>query len=284
MQSNRWLVLPLHSCPANIARRLGDVPHPAVWVVILFVSWICDFEILDLEAGDVIHGDFKIHWDRANLLPALCSRRLFKCDLRNHIVLDASLEFLNSPFCLLFRWLEFICLTLHSLWKLKRHIGCRSWHWELQDNLRCEVVLRELRPHLYSELELILRYLVDERVNAERCRVLTIDTVVHYEKFAVWRLNGDCFHCLEVADVHALVEVAVIEDHTAHVASCWFSHLEVVVEDKPQFWVADEVTLHLNDSVYGRIDHHAVRIEQHCQLFEDVYEDFVWLFLVFLSV
>ena len=189
-------------------------------VVILYVTRICYFEILDLEAGDVIHRDFEDHRYRADLLPALRGSWLLKRDLCNHVVLDTTLELLYGPFCLLFLLFELVCLTLYTLWQLKCHIGCSSRHRELHCYLRCKVIRWELRPYLHSELQLILGHLVDERINAERRRILSVYAVVHNEKFTIWRLDCDCLHCFKVAHIDAFMEVAVVKDDTTHLARC----------------------------------------------------------------
>ena len=123
------------------------------------------------------------------------------------------------------------------------------------------MVLRELCSHLHCQLKFILRHLVYEGVNAERSWVLSIDAIIHYEELTIWRLNCHGFHCFEVAYVYTLVEVAVIEHYTTHGTFRLFSYRKVAIEDKSQLWVPLEITLHLNDSINGSINHHAVRIE-----------------------
>ena len=140
------------SCSANVTRWLSDVPYPTVWIVILFVSWICNFKVLDLESGDIIHWNFKIHWDWPNLLSAFCCCRLFQSNLCYHVMLNATLEFLNTPLCDLIICLVFICLSLHTLWKLKSHVSCCPWHWELQNYWCRKVILRVLSSHLHRKL------------------------------------------------------------------------------------------------------------------------------------
>ena len=173
----------------------------------------------------------------------------------------SSLEFLDGPFRLFFRRFVLVCLSLYSLWQLKRHICCRSRYWKLYYYLSRKVIWRELRSHLHRELKFILWHLIYEGVNAEWSWILSIDAVIHYEELAIWRLNCHSFHCFEVTYVHTLVEVAVIEHYTTHWTFRLFSYRKIVIEDKSQLWVSLEITLHLNDSINGSIDHHAVRIE-----------------------
>ena len=249
------------SCSANITRWLSDVPHPTVWVVILFVSWICDFEVLDLEARNIIHWDFKIHRDRSYFLPALGGNGACKSYLRDHVVFYSSLEFLDGPFRLFFRRFVLVCLPLYSLWQLKRHICCRSRYWELYYYLSRKVIWRELSSHLHRKLKFILRHLIYEGVNAERSWVLSVDSIIHYKELTVWWLNRHSFHCFKVAYVHTLVEVAVIEHYTTHWTSWFFSYREIIIEDKSQLWVSLEIAFHLNYSINGGINHHPVSIE-----------------------
>jgi len=227
---NWYITLPCSS-PANIARWLGDIPHPTVWVVILFVSWICNFEILHLQARHIIHRDFKIHWDWSNLLPALCSIWVGKCYFCNHVMFYTSLEFLDRPFSVFFLHLEFIWLSLYSLWQFKCYIRRCFRDGEFHDNLCRKVILRELCSHLNCELKLVLGHLVYEWINTERSGVLSIDSVIHNEKFTIWRVNCHCFHCFKVTHIHTLVEIAVIKHYTANLACCWLSYLEITVED-----------------------------------------------------
>ena len=126
-------------------------------IVILFVSWVRDFEILDLESRDIIHWDFKVHRNWSDLFPALGGCRLAKRNLGDHIVLNASLELLNGPLSSLILVIKLIGLSLDALGKLECNTGGCARDWELKSYLRCEVVLRELGPNLDCELELILR-------------------------------------------------------------------------------------------------------------------------------
>ena len=123
------------------------------------------------------------------------------------------------------------------------------------------MILGELCSHLHCQLKFILGHLVYEGVNAERSWVLSIDAIIHYEELTIWRLNRHSFHCFEVAYVHTLVEVAVIKHYTTHWTFRLFSYRKIIIEDKSQLWVSLEITLHLNYSINGGINHHAVRIE-----------------------
>jgi len=125
-------------------------------IVILFVSWVCDFEILDLESRDIIHWDFKVHRNWSDLFPALGGCRLAKRNLGDHVVLDASLELFNSPLGSPFLVIKLIGLSLDALGELKCNTSGCARDRELKSYLRCEVVLRELGPNLDCEVELVL--------------------------------------------------------------------------------------------------------------------------------
>lgn len=81
------------------------------------------------------------------------------------------------------------------------------------------MVLREVSSNFNCETQLIGVDLIDKRVDAERSRVLSINAIVHDKEFTIWRLNGYCFHCLEVPCVDTLMEVAVIQYNTSSIAS-----------------------------------------------------------------
>ena len=228
--SVKWYFM-VPSCSANIAWWLGHIPHPTMWIVILFVSWICDFQVLDLETRHIIHRDFKNHRDWSNLLPTFWCSWVGKSYLRNHVMFDTSLEFLDRPFCLFLLKFEFIGLSLHSFWQFECYIRCRLWHWEFYDYLCRKVILWELCSHLHCELKLILGHLINKGINAERSRIFPVDSIVHYKKFTIWWVNCHCLHCFEITHIHTLMEVAVIKHHTANMTCRWFSDLEIIVKD-----------------------------------------------------
>ena len=82
------------------------------------------------------------------------------------------------------------------------------------------MVLRKLCPHFNRESELILRNLINERIDSERCRVFSIDTIVHDQEFSIWWINCYCFHCFKITDIHTLVKIAIIKDNTPNLSSC----------------------------------------------------------------
>jgi len=147
------------------------------------------------------------------------------------------------------------------------------------------VILWELSPHLHSKLKLILCHLVDERVNTEWSWVFTIDAIVHDKEFAIWWFDCNRLHRLKVTHVHTFVEIAVVENYASlYTIYLSFAYLEIIVEDESQLWIVLEVALHLNHTIDRCINHHSIRIEQDGQLFKDVYENFVRLFLLLFTI
>ncbi len=79
------------------------------------------------------------------------------------------------------------------------------------------MISRERCSHFESELELILRQLIDERVDSEGSLIVSIDAVVHNKELAVWRINYESSHCFKVSQVHAFVKVTVIKNNRSRV-------------------------------------------------------------------
>ena len=77
------------------------------------------------------------------------------------------------------------------------------------------MILREVCTHLDCELELERAQLINEWVDSERCWILTVYPVVHDKEFSIRRFDSHRFHGFKVASVHALMEIAVIQNHTA---------------------------------------------------------------------
>ena len=139
------------------------------------------------------------------------------------------------------------------------------------------MVLRELRPHFNREPQSIARVLVNERIYAEGRSILTVDSVVHDQEFAIGRINRHRLHRFEVTRIHALVEVAIVESHTSLLTTCLSTDSQIVVQDETQLRIANEVALHLNHSVDCRIYDHAIGVVQDGQLLEDVDENLIRL-------
>ena len=88
-------------------------------VKLLVVRWISDFEVLNGQAGHIIHRYLEVHRDRPDLLAALGGRRLAQGDLGDEGVLVAALELFDRPFGHLFVLLILEGLALHALGELK---------------------------------------------------------------------------------------------------------------------------------------------------------------------
>ena len=89
-------------------------------VEFLVVRRVRNFQVLDCEAGDIIHGDLKVHRNGPDLLSALGCRGLAQGDLGDECVLVPSLELLDRPLSHLLLLLILKGLTLDSLGQLKR--------------------------------------------------------------------------------------------------------------------------------------------------------------------
>ena len=58
------------------------------------------------------------------------------------------------------------------------------------------------------------------------------------------------------------MEIAIVKDHAASLScTCFTANYQIVVEDEAQFRIALQITLHLDDSIDGRVDDHTVSIE-----------------------
>ena len=202
-------------------------------VILLVPSWIGNLEVLDGQARHVVHRDLEVHRYGANLLATFGSRRLSKSDLGQEHVLMTALELLDSPFRDLLLRLVLKRLALNALGQLVCAIGAGAGHWKTHYNLRCEVVLRELRTDFHRELESVATLFVNEWVDTEGRCILAIDAVVHNEEFAIGRVDRHCFHRFKVACVHTLVEVAVIEGDAACRTLSGAAYGKIVVQHEP---------------------------------------------------
>lgn len=144
-----------NSSSTNIRRWLGDVTDPSVRVVIL-LGW-SNFQVLHLKVRHIVHRNFKVHWYRADLLPAFCRCRCFQRYLHYDCMLKTSLELFDRPFSQLLLWFILCNVPLYSFGYFKRYSRCLFRHWELHNNLSGEMIRRECRSHFESKLEFVLR-------------------------------------------------------------------------------------------------------------------------------
>lgn len=117
------------------------------------------------------------------------------------------------------------------------------------------MIRRECCPHFERELQLVLRYFIDEGVYPEGCLIVSVDSVVHDQELTIWRVNCKCFHCLEVPHIYALVKIAIIKDNGSELLSITLAHCEVIIKDESEFRIPVQVALHLNDSINRAINH-----------------------------
>ena len=189
-----------------------------MWIILLVIGGVRDFQVLHGQARDIIHGNLKVHRDRPDVFPAFRGSGLAKCDLSDEGVLVAPLELLDSPLSNLLLRLILEALALDTLRQLVGHAGGRAGDGESHAHLRREVVLRELRADFHCKAQAIARVLIHEGVDAERGAVLAVNAVVHDEEFSVGRIDRNRLHGLEIARVHALMEVAIVEGYTTLLA------------------------------------------------------------------
>ena len=91
----------------------------------------------------------------------------------------STLELLDRPLGDLLLWFVLKGLSLDALWQLESHILGRSWHWEFDTDLCRKVVLRELGAYFHREAQSVACIFVNERVDTEGSRVLSINSIVH---------------------------------------------------------------------------------------------------------
>ena len=234
-QPHKWLAI--RSRPADVARRLRDVADPTMRVILLVPGRVRNLQVLHGQSRHIIHGNLKTHGHWSDLLPALGGRGFAKSDLRQKCMFMAALELFDGPLCDLLLRLVLKALSLHSFWQLICGVCSGAWNREANHDLSCEMILRELGSDFDGEPESVARLLIDERVNAERCRVLSVDAVVHDEELAIWRVDRDCLHGFEVSRIDALVEVAIVECHTPARSCVRSTDREVVIQDQAQLRV-----------------------------------------------
>ena len=66
-------------------------------IVVLFACWIRNFEVLDSQSGDVVHGNLELHGAWTDFFAAFCSIGILKADLDRNLMLQVTLELTNGP-------------------------------------------------------------------------------------------------------------------------------------------------------------------------------------------
>ena len=88
-------------------------------VVLLVIRRVRDFQILDGQPGDIIHGDLEIHGAGPDLFSALRGSGLAQSDFGDEGVLVPTLELLDCPLANLLLVLVLEALALDALRQLK---------------------------------------------------------------------------------------------------------------------------------------------------------------------
>ena len=148
-------------------------------IVRLLVRWIGNFEILNGEAGHIVHGDLEVHSHRADFFATLRRVWHFKSHPSNQIVFLTTLELFNLPLTYLFVSLIFKSLALDPFREFKTHPSGRFRHRKPHSNLRCVVCCWEIGSHFNCELHFVPRLDINKGIDAERSRVFAIYTVIH---------------------------------------------------------------------------------------------------------
>ena len=174
----------------------------------------------------------------------------------------ATCEFFDGPLSLIIKHLVLCMLALCSLGYLKCAGSGIPRQVELCHNLGRYFILGLSRLYFEGELEFVLRQFIDEWVNPVGCLIISVDSVIHNQELTIGRSDCQGLESIEVPGVDALVECAIIKNHLANWSHHSLSNYKIVVENKSQTWVSLEVRLHLDDTVYGAIDHRTIGAEK----------------------
>mmetsp|Transcript_2518 Transcript_2518/g.7460 ORF Transcript_2518/g.7460 Transcript_2518/m.7460 type:complete len:298 (-) Transcript_2518:69-962(-) len=108
---------------------------------------------------------------------------------------------------------------------------------------------------------------------------VTSDPIIHDCELAIWRVERQGSQIRELIEVRALVEVAVVQSHsavTSTVEARTFHH-NVLVQRQLEFRIPHEIGFHENASINRTVHHETIRAHQHRDTLQDVNEDLVLL-------
>ncbi len=103
---------------------------------------------------------------------------------------------------------------------LARHRRGGLGNGKLDDDGAAIAVVGNIRADLDDELDFVWRDEFEKGEDAEWGAEVGGDAVVHDHELSVWRDEGQDALRVEVGEVHALMEVAVIDFHNAVSARC----------------------------------------------------------------
>mmetsp|Transcript_18317 Transcript_18317/g.59986 ORF Transcript_18317/g.59986 Transcript_18317/m.59986 type:complete len:242 (+) Transcript_18317:201-926(+) len=231
-----------------------EATDPPVWVVGLVALYY--LEVLHLQPRDVVHWDLEVHRDRPHLLARVGARAHDK--FATDGVRGGAHELADRPGNLLGRVVITGALALGARLELDRRPSRRLGHREVHLYVGAVVFFREGRIHLQAELLLVLGDCRhdgrdpkgDLGVGAERANV-----EVHQHKLSVRRLQHEHPLRVELVELHALVEIDIVQLDHAIAALASRRDGEVVVERQVQLGRAGQVALHLDGAVDGEGAH-----------------------------
>lgn len=192
------------SAAAHVRAALRDVAHPTVRIVAFLI--VLDFEVPHLQLGHIEHGNLEVETDGADFFASLVRRLRLERDFADECMLLTSGELLEAPLGHIVHHLVLSMLALHTLGQLERNGGRVSRQRKLSHELSSDLIVRLRGLDLQRELQLVLRQLIDERVDAIRRLIVTVYAIVHDEELTIGRRNGQCAQRIPISRVNALVE------------------------------------------------------------------------------
>jgi len=220
------------SCAAHVTRWLSYVPHPTVGVVVLLAKRIRNFQVLHLESRDIVHWNLEIHRYRSNFLQANRSICSLDANFSRQNVLNPTLELINGPVGHTILSLMFEYLALDTFRHLAGHIWGTLWHWELEHNTSRKVIWWEWTSNFERDCDLVRRSFLNKWVDAERCRELAINSVIHDEEFSIRWIDCQCFQWLKVFQIDTLMEITIVQDNRASRSRNCAAHLQIIVKNE----------------------------------------------------
>mmetsp|Transcript_77782 Transcript_77782/g.172274 ORF Transcript_77782/g.172274 Transcript_77782/m.172274 type:complete len:399 (-) Transcript_77782:268-1464(-) len=265
---------------ADVGGGLRDVPHPTARIVRLVPLRYS--QVPHLKVRYIVHRDLEVQRDRADLLFNVLAVR--RCRDQGHLALDgglsSALELLNVPDDFVICRQVLGRLPRGATLQLCRARGGALWEHARYSNITAVVLLGDIRTDLDRDFYLVGSRLLRKGKNPEGHTEVPGDAIVHHRKFAVGRVEGERPLILEVLQVYALMEVAIVEDHstiTSMAADALVLDVDVLIQRQLQLGVALQVGLHLDAAIDRAVDHETVCAHQHRDPLQDVDEDLVFL-------
>lgn len=129
---------------------------------------------------------------------------------------QTSLELFDLPLCKWVLRLILCYLTLNTLRDVKRNSRSLFRYWEFNKDLSGKMVCREGCSNFQSKLQFVLSKFVDEWIYSKGGLIVSIDSIVHHKEFSIRWVYYKSFHCFEISQVNAFVEIAIIKDYSSN--------------------------------------------------------------------